>query len=187
MKSLFLASSIRTDSVNKKLAKIAYKIAKDIGHEATFVDLKDYPMPLYNGDDEVQNGLPAPAKTLKALFAASDSIFIASAEYNSGITPLLCNTISWLSRPHQPSEAPLLAFRGKIFALGGASPGGFGGMRALVHLRLMLSNIGGIVLPDTFCLPLAYDAFNPDNSLKDSNQHAKLQSVVHAMKIIGKT
>jgi NAD(P)H-dependent FMN reductase len=181
MKLLFLAGSSRQDSFNKKLAKLACKLAANSNVTAKFVDLADYPMPIYHGDEEAAKGLPDNAIKLKELFIESQGIFIASPEYNSGMTPLLCNALNWISRPHIPQEIPLNAFRGKVFALAAASPGGFGGMRGLVPLRLMLSNIGALVLPDQVCVPAAHTQFNKDGSFVDEKLQNMLQALVNEL------
>ena len=181
MKLLFLAGSSRQDSFNKKLAKLACKLAANSDITAKFIDLADYPMPIYHGDEEAAKGLPDNAIKLKELFVASQGIFIASPEYNSGMTPLLCNALNWISRPHNPQEIPLNAFRSKVFALAAASPGGFGGMRGLVPLRLMLSNIGALVLPDQVCIPAAHTQFNSDDNLVDQKLQGMLKGLVNEL------
>ena len=74
---------------------------------------------------------------------------IAAPEYNSSITPLLKNSLDWVSRKSTPEERGLSAFADKVAVLiERQSPGGFGGLRGLVHLRAMLGNIEVLVLPD---------------------------------------
>ena len=94
---LFFAGSSRAASYNKKLARLGAMIADANGIPATFADLGDYPMPLYNGDLEAAEGPPENARKLKALMQAHSGIFIASPEYNASITPLLKNTLDWVS------------------------------------------------------------------------------------------
>ena len=89
MRLLFFAGSTREGSYNKKLALFGRHIADANGIEAVFVDLKDYPMPLYDGDLEAKGGPPEKAREFKALLQEYQGVFIASPEYNSGITPLL--------------------------------------------------------------------------------------------------
>lgn len=180
VKLLFLAGSTRKDSCNKKLAKTACNIAKEKGAKATFIDLKDFDMPLYNGDDEDENGLPEKAIKLKEIFIDHDGFFIASPEYNSSFSPLLKNTLDWISRPHQENEARLPAFNNKVAAISSASPGGLGGLRGLTPLRLFLSNIFVTVIPDQFALSDAYNAFDSDGKIKDAKQHEMLESVVES-------
>lgn len=165
-----LAGSTRRDSYNKRLARIAAQGAEAIGAEVTVVELNDHPMPLFDEDLEAAEGPPAGAKSLKALLVAADGLLIASPEYNSSISAVLKNAIDWVSRP-VPGEAPLIAFRGKVAGLLSASPGGFGGLRGLVHLRSILGNIGVVVLPDQISIPSAHDAFGDDGRLKDPKKH----------------
>ena len=170
---LAFAGSVRKDSFNKKLMRIAADGALQSGVNVTVIDLKDYPLPLFDQDLEAAEGLPENARTLKKLFIDHDGILIASPEYNSSITPVLKNTLDWVSRS-EPNEAPLAAYRGKVAALVSASPGALGGLRGLVHLRSILGNIGVIVLPDQIAIPKAHDAFAEDGSLKDAKQQANV-------------
>lgn len=98
VKVLVFAGSARRDSLNKKLARIAARHAREAGGDATFVDLDDYPIPLYHGDLEAAEGLPANARKLREIFLAHDALLIASPENNSSVTALLKNTLDWLSR-----------------------------------------------------------------------------------------
>lgn len=182
IKLLFLAGSAREDSINKKLARAACNIAIEHQNvEATFIDLKDYPMPIYDGDLENKAGLPEQAISLKKLFIESDGIFIASPEYNSGYSALLKNTIDWLSRPHEENEAPLIAFKGKTAGLAATSPGGLGGIRGLVTLRMLLGNIGMHVVPSQAAIGNGFKAFNEDGSLADESQKKMLEGVVNQL------
>ena len=145
--------------------------------EITRIDLADYELPLYNGDLEAEHGLPPAALELKRVFAAHAGFLIACPEYNGSITPLLKNTLDWVSRP-SPDDPELQPYKGKSAALLGASPGGFGGMRGLVHVRAILSGIGVLVLPDQLAVPNAHEAFADDGSLVDARLGARLSSVV---------
>ena len=177
-KLLFFAGSARKDSINKKLAKIAADMAQKAGAQVTYIDLKDFEMPLYDGDLEAQNGIPENAKKLKQLFVEHDGFFIASPEYNSSISPLLKNSLDWISRPHEENEAPLIAFKGKVAALGSVSPGGLGGLRGLVPLRMMLGNIGVTVVPSQTAISSGFQAFDDNEQLKDDNQIAMLKATI---------
>lgn len=175
---VFFAGSAREESVNKKLARIAAGMAEAAGASARFIDLRDYPMPLYDGDLEAREGLPAAALELKAMFRASDGLFIASPEYNSSLPPLLKNTIDWVSRPASSDEPPLVAYKGKVAAVAAASPSGMGGMRGLVALRMMLGNIGMHVVPRQVAIPGAPKLFDDSGALTDDTQREALQGVV---------
>lgn len=124
---LSFAGSTRKESFNKKIVKIATEGAKSTGIEINYIDLKDYPMPLYDGDLETEKGLPENAKKLKKLFIEHDGFLIGAAEYNSSITGVLKNTIDWLSRKETENEPDLIAFKNKYALLISASPGQWGG------------------------------------------------------------
>ncbi len=177
-KLLFIAGSIRKDSVNKKLAFNAYQLAVKMGADCTFIDLKDYPLPLYDGDLEAQEGLPANAKKLKSIFIQHDGVFLASPEHNSSITSLLKNTLDWISRSEEKGETPNKAYANKVFALSSASPGYLGGQRALIPLQMMLSNVGVIVLPKKVSIAKAYDKFDEKGNLSSSEHLEDLRLLV---------
>ncbi|MCK5714182.1 MAG: NAD(P)H-dependent oxidoreductase, partial [Hyphomicrobiaceae bacterium] len=176
-KLLFFAGSARTGSHNKKLAQLGAMIAEANGIPATFLDLGDYPMPIYNGDSEASEGPPENATKLKTVLEAHTGVFIASPEYNASISPLLKNTLDWLSRVRAEGEAPLEVFKTRVFAVGSASPGGMGGLRSLITLRHVLElGLGALVLPDQFAVPRAHDAFGEDGHLtnKEAQERYKL-------------
>lgn len=178
-KLIFTAGSARENSLNKKLARAACDVAKNHDNvEATFVDLKDYPMPLFDEGLETKEGMPQKAAELKQMFSDCDGFFIASPEYNSAYSPLLKNTIDWMSRVHMDGEKPLAAYKGKVAALGAVSPGGLGGIRGLVPLRMLLGNIGVHVTPTQIAVNNGMNAFEGDSSLSDKNQSSMLESVV---------
>jgi chromate reductase len=171
-----MAGSTRKDSFNKKLVKIAADGARAGGAEVTLLDLRDYPLPLYDGDLETAVGLPDNVRKLKDMFIAHKGLLIASPEYNSSISGVLKNAIDWVSRP-APGEAPLQAFDGKIAAIMSASPGALGGLRGLVTLRSILGNIKVIVLPDQVAVSKAHEGFGADGHLKDEKQHASVAAL----------
>lgn len=179
-KILIFAGSGREGSFNKKLAKVACALAVKAGAQATFIDLKDYPMPLYDGDLEAKEGLPVNAIKLKELFVAHQALLIACPEYNSSITALLKNTIDWVSRQGKDAQ-PLLPYKNKVAALVSASPGALGGLRGLVHVRAILGNIGVLVIPTQLAVSKAAEAFNPDGTLKDPTQHSSLEKLVQEL------
>ena len=165
---LAFAGSARRESVNRKLIALAAGMG-----DTTLIELGDYPLPLYNGDLEQDDGLPKNALRLKELFLGHDALLLACPEYNGSITPLLKNTIDWVSRP-APDEAPLACFKGKVAALLAASPGSLGGLRGLVHVRSILGGIGVLVLPDQLAVRKAHEGF-------DERTQGKLASIVRAL------
>ncbi len=176
-KILVFAGSIRRDSFNRKLATVAAGICRDAGAETTLLELSDYSLPLFSQDLEVDQGLPAHAVELKKLFQEQDGFVIVCPEYNGSITPLLKNTIDWLSR-RAGDEPPLLAYRGKTATLLSASPGALGGLRGLVHVRAILSGIGVLVLPAQVAISRAFEAFAEDGSLADEAVAGRVRNAI---------
>ncbi len=167
------AGSLRKESYNNKAVRIAAAAAQSAGGEVQVIDLRDYPLPVFDEDLEAAQGMPAAGAALKKLLIASDGLLIAAPEYNSSITAVLKNVIDWCSRS-AAGEAPLAAFRGKVAGLLAASPGALGGLRGLVTVRSILGNIGVLVLPDQAAIGRAHEAFDANGSLVD----AKLREMV---------
>lgn len=170
---LTFAGSLRKESFNKRLARIAAARAEAAGARVTSIDLRDFPLPLFDEDLEREQGLPANARRLKDLFLANQGLLLASPEYNSSISGVLKNTIDWVSRP-ETGQPRLGCFVGKTAALLATSTGGLGGIRGLVHLRAILGNLFVLLVPDQVTIPNAASAFDSEGNLLDTD---KLKSV----------
>jgi NAD(P)H-dependent FMN reductase len=168
---LAFAGSRRSGSWNRKLLHEALRLAGERELSVTGIELADYPMPLYDGDMEQTSGLPDNAVRLKQLMHEHDGFLIVAPEYNASIPPLLKNTLDWVSRSHDPALGRLEPYRGKLAALLSASPGRFGGMRGLRHLRDVLTTLGVTVLPGDFSLSRAPEAFDERGQLRE--EHAQ--------------
>ncbi|CAG0995690.1 FMN reductase [Phycisphaerales bacterium] len=175
-KILAFAGSTREGSYNKKLVKIAAQGARTAGAEVTFLDLRDLNLPLFDEDLEAKIVLPEGGKILKNLMRDHHGFLISSPENNSSVSAVLKNAIDWASRP-EPGQPPLSCFVGKVAGLVAASPGVLGGLRGLVHLRMILGNISVIVLPQQFALGKAHEAFNEDGSLKDAKARDTVEGI----------
>lgn len=173
---LAFAGSARADSYNHKLVKVAAQGAQAAGADVTIVNLRDYQLPLFDQDLEAAEGVPAKALELKKIMLNHNGLLLASPEYNSSITPLIKNTIDWVSRPSNGDTA-LVAFEGKVAAIMSASPGRLGGLRGLSHLRSILSNIGVLVIPDQVAVGVAHNAFKPDGNLLDDTLHESVMGL----------
>ncbi len=176
-KILAFSGSSRKQSVNQKLVKIAALAAENQGASVTVIDLLDFPMPLFNQDLEDEQGMPAKAHEFKKLLVEHDGFLVASPEYNSAFSPLLKNVIDWASRAESDDEPPLLAYRGKVASIMAASPGGLGGIRGLVFLRMLLNNIGVTVLPEQQAIPMAFKAFEENGKLADKQQQQAVEKL----------
>ncbi|GAB4344867.1 MAG: NADPH-dependent FMN reductase [Gammaproteobacteria bacterium] len=164
LRLLALAGSTRRHSYNKTLVRLAAGGAAGAGAEVRFIDLADYPMPLFDEDLEAKRGLPESVTALRERLLDHHGFLLASPEYNGSLTAVLKNALDWLSRPHPDGRSP---FADKVAALLSASPGGLGGLRGLDHARAILTNLGVLVLPRQFALPAAHEAFTKDGRLKD--------------------
>lgn len=173
---LAFAGSLRKNSYNRHLASAAAEMARAAGAEVVEVDLRDYPLPLFDEDVEAA-GLPDTLADLKRLFAGADGLLIASPEYNGSVTAVLKNTIDWLSRPDKETGLGGL-FRDKRVALFATSPGGLGGLRGLNHLRDILQPLGAWITPTMLAVPSAMSAFDEDGSLGDDHSAGRLRDLV---------
>ena len=145
---LAFAGSLRKDSFNKKLVQIAVQGARQAGATVTYIDLKDYPLPIYDGDIEAASGIPENGLKLKKLFAEHDGLLISAPEYNSSISGVLKNAIDWVPR-QLPGEARGRQLRGSARRAWSASrvPRRAGRLaRGLSSVRAILGNINVIVL-----------------------------------------
>ncbi len=175
-KILCLAGSLRKDSLNKKLVKVAMAAAQDAGAECTYIDLKDYPMPIYDGDIEAESGIPENARKLKKMMMDHQAFLIASPEYNSSVSGALKNFIDWTSRPEQ-GEKNIAVFIGKVAGIMSASPGALGGLRGLVALRSILGNINVLVVPEQHSISKAGEAFTEDGKLKEEKDQKAVANI----------
>jgi len=177
---LFFAGSAREASHNKRLARLGAMIAEANGITATFADLGDYPMPLYDADLQEREGIPENANKFEALMRVHTGVFIACPEYNASITPLLKNTLDWVSRIRDPE--PLYVFKTRVFALGSSSPGGMGGLRGLNTVRTVLElGVNALVLPDQFAVPRAAEAYDEHGHLRSKDQQEQFKGLIQKL------
>lgn len=176
---LVIPGSNREASLNRRLAQAAARAATAAVAEVTIADLREFDLPIYDGDLEAGSGLPANALRLKAMIAAHDALIIAAPEYNASIPPLLKNAIDWASRPGG-GGLPANPFAGRFALLVSASPGALGGLRGLAHLRAVLEQLGTWLLPQTFALGAAHLAFDAQGRL-DASRSGSLESLVRSL------
>jgi chromate reductase len=181
-KILVIPGSLRTGSHNVRLAALATKELALAEADVTRISLADYPLPIYDADLNAKSGPPFNALKLKQLVGAHSGIFIASPEYNASITPLVKNTIDWISVVREPGEAQLAVFQNRAFALGGASPGRSGAMQSLLALRQVLAvGCRAFVVPEQVTVPNAEQAFDEMDELKDARAAGQLKTVVRKL------
>lgn len=161
-KILAFAGSLRENSYNKRVLKTAIEGARGAGAEVTYLDLRDFPLPIYNADDQAENGFPENALRFQEILNAHDGLLIASPEYNGTIPGGMKNAIDWASRQSDKFKT-IEVFKGKVAAIITASPGSFGGIRCLSHLRGMLSIMQVNVLPSEIAVSFVGKMFEGDS------------------------
>jgi chromate reductase len=174
---LAFSGSARRESLNQKLLVTTAEAVRAAGGDVTMISLKDYPLPLYDGDLEEAQGLPDNARKLIDLIKGHDGLLIASPEYNSMITPLLKNTIDWCTRA---DDDP---FPGRVVAVVSASPGALGGIRSLKLAQQLLLHLGCHVVPGNVMLPHANKAFDEAGKLTDARTLKSVQEL--AVSLVG--
>jgi chromate reductase len=179
-KILVLTGSARLDSIHRKLARQTVEALQNAGVEATLADLRDFPMPMYDGDLEAGEGIPPAAKALKELARQHDGFAIASPEYNGSFPALLKNALDWISRP-EPGERALEVFRGKVAAILSASPGPGGGRRGLHQLRELLEMMMVHVIPQELAIARSSAALDAAGHLVRLEDLAGLQELAAAL------
>lgn len=172
MKIMLMAASLRKDSVNKKLIHLVDNLLKQQGIACDLADMAEFDMPLYDGDLQDREGIPAGAKQFIARMHAADGLIIASPEYNFSIPGTLKNLIDWVSRA-QP-----MPWTKQNIALMSASPSLVGGNRGLWHTRVPLEACGANVYSDMFSLSSAYSAFNENGQFVDAKLQERLNNTL---------
>ncbi len=170
------AGSLRADSYNKLLVNNAADLARANGAEVTVIDLKEYPLPIF--DEDLEKELDSPELTqLRKLFSSANGLLIASPEYNGSFSSVLKNTLDWLSRPAQDqSYSP--AYGQFTVGLMATSPGGLGGIRGLSHIRELMSNLGSLVVPNQIAVGASYEAFDDKGKLANGAMSDRLEALV---------
>ncbi|MGE3163461.1 MAG: NADPH-dependent FMN reductase [Planctomycetota bacterium] len=175
--------SARRASYSKQLARACVAPLEAAGGVVEWLDLADFPAPLYHGDLEHEAGLPATIVDLQQRLAASDGLLVVSPEYNGSVTPLLKNTLDWCSRPNPTDKARsgVAVFGGRAAAVMASSPGPLGGIRVLFHVRDILGYLGMLVIPQQLAVGKAAEVIGADGRLTDEKQQGALESVCRSL------
>lgn len=183
MKILTFAGSLRKDSLNKKLCGVVSEIVKKNNYaEIAFLDLQPLNIPVYDGDLESSQGIPAGVVELGKKITEANALIICTPEYNGSIPGILKNTIDWLSR-----QKPV-SLTGKPTLLLGASPGGLGAVRSLWHSRQPFDVLNVQLYPEMMGVPKAHEQIQ-GVTLADAKMQANLERLVkdyitHAKKLV---
>jgi chromate reductase len=181
LKILVIPGSLRTGSLNARLAATAAYEFTHAGADVTRISLADFPLPIYDGDLQNKSGVPKNALNLKRMMSAHHGVLIVTPEYNSSVPPLVKNTIDWVSRVQDGQESRGQIFRERPFALAAASEGRLGGTRALAALRLILSACHATVIPNQLALSFASEAYDDMDRLKQPADIEALAALVRQL------
>jgi chromate reductase, NAD(P)H dehydrogenase (quinone) len=166
---LVFSASLRKDSLNTRLARLARSVIERHGATVDFATMRDFDGPSYDQDLEAREGLPPGPRALHRRLENADAFVIASPEYNASIPGHLKNAIDWVSRVR---PQPFNARHGLLLS---ASPSMAGGNRGLWSLRIPLEHLGARVFPDMFSLAQAHEAFTDDGVLADQRLGARFE------------
>ncbi|HEX5649736.1 MAG TPA: NADPH-dependent FMN reductase [Steroidobacteraceae bacterium] len=167
---LGISGSLRKGSYNTALLRAA---RDELPDGTSFEIATLHGIPLYDGDVETGAGIPATVNALKDRVVASDGVLLATPEYNNGVPGVLKNTIDWLSRP--PDDISRV-FRGRPFAILGASPGGFGTILAQSAWLPVLRTLGTEFWSQgRLMVSRASQAFDAEGRLQDAAVREQLK------------
>ena len=181
LKILVIPGSLRSGSLNAKLAAVAARELAVMGAEVTRISLSDFPLPIYDGDLQAKSGVPKPAVNLKRLMAGHHGVLIVTPEYNSSVPALVKNTIDWISRVQDAHESRGEVFQGRAFAIAAASANRLGGTRALSALRLILTACHASVIPNQLALSFADQAYDEMDSLRNAADSEALKALARQL------
>jgi NAD(P)H-dependent FMN reductase len=181
LKILVIPGSLRTGSLNARLAAAAAYQFGQAGAEVTRISLGDFPLPIYDGDLQTKSGVPKNAINLKRMIGAHHGVLIVTPEYNSSVPPLVKNTIDWVTRVQDVQETRGQVFRERTFAIAAASESRLGGTRALAALRLVLTACHATVIPNQLALSFAAEAYDDMDRLKHPADIEALNALVRQL------
>ena len=181
LKILVIPGSLRTGSLNARLAAAAAHELAVSGAEVTRLSLSDFPLPIYDGDLQAKSGVPKHAVNLKRMIGAHHGVLIVTPEHNSSVPALVKNTIDWISRVQDLHESRGQVFRGAVFAIASASGNRLGGTRALAALRLILSACHAQVIPNQLALSFAEHAYDDMDHLKHPADIEAMRAMVRQL------
>ena len=158
---LVFSASLRKDSLNTTLARLASSVIEKNGGIVDFASMSEFDCPSFNQDLETDNFHPAGAQEFRKRILANDAFIISSPEYNGSFPGLLKNTIDWVSR-FRPQP-----FNERHSLLMSASPSMGGANHGLWSLRVPLEKLGSNVFSSMFSLATAHKAFTSEGQIAD--------------------
>lgn len=174
LRFLIFSASLRADSLNTKLIKLAARLIEKNGGQVDLANMSEFDSPSFNQDLEVNNWHPEGAEEFNKRLHATDAFIISSPEFNASMPGNLKNIIDWTSRFHpQP-------FNERHGLLMSASPSMVGGNRGLWSLRIPLEHLGARIFPDMFSLATAHQSFDAEGNLADPTLEKRFEDNIVA-------
>ena len=168
---LGISGSLRSASTNTKLIRAA---AAAYGGAFQEGDLR---LPLYDGDLEEAEGIPASVQALADQIKGAEAVVISTPEYNKSISGVLKNALDWVSRTKGGPWAD------KPVAIMSAAAGRAGGERTQFALRLcMMPFRTRIIQGPEVLIANSGQAFNDDGSLANERDAKNLQDLIDTLK-----
>lgn len=169
---LVFSASLRTASLNTRLALLAADAIERHGATADLASMRDFDAPSYDGDLDASEGMPSGPQAFRDRLEASHGFVIASPEYNGSMPGVLKNAIDWVSRARpQP-------FNERHGLLLSASPSMVGGNRGLWSLRVPLEHLGARIYPDMFSLAQAHIALEDTGRIADERLRDRFDDTI---------
>lgn len=169
MHFLLFSASLRKDSLNTSLIKLAVDVIEKNNGKVDLASMSEFDCPSFSQDLEANIAIPTGANEFRKRLLANDAFIISSPEYNASMPGLLKNVIDWVSR-FRPQP-----FNERHALLMSASPSMVGGNRGLWSLRIPLEHLGARIFPDMFSLATAHKAFTADGDLNDATLAKRFQ------------
>lgn len=157
MQLIAVSGSLRKASFNTRLAKLIATVApKEVEVDVATL----HGIPLYNGDDEADSGVPEVVESLRGRIKAADGLILVTPEYNAAMPGVFKNALDWLTRP----GAEMKPTFGRPTALAGASPGGWGTAFSQAGSLINLRQMGCLLFPDHLRISKAAERFDGENA-----------------------
>ncbi len=177
---LILAGSTRAGSHNQSLADAFASELVNHDCDITRLSLADYDLPVFNHDLEQEKGVPENAMKLARQFHRHSAIILVSPEYNGSFTPLMKNTIDWISRAPSSNKS-LAPFKNRLAAIAACSTGAMGGISGLGHLRDVLVRLGMQVISEQTAVANAENAFDDRGNLVQERAARLMKQACHSL------
>ncbi|MGM5484260.1 MAG: NADPH-dependent FMN reductase [Nanobdellota archaeon] len=142
--------SVREERQGIKAARFIRNEVKERGHEATLIDPKEYDIPFLDRMYKEFEKAPEDIEKIGKILDESDGFMIVSGEYNHSIPPALKNLLDHFQKEYMFKPSAIASY----------SAGSFGGVRAAVHLRALLAELGCPTISSIFPMSEVQDSFD---------------------------